>query len=553
MIRVDRWVPSDNLKLEPNALVAAIEIERNLALTAGPGAGKTEMLAQRADFLLRTGTCRYPKRILAISFKVDASQNLKARVRKRCGHELAARFDSHTFHAFAKRIIDRFRLVLTGRDALDPDYSIGSRRIQRQSITFADMVPLAVTIVQTSEIARNAIRQTYSYVFLDEFQDCTKEQYELITACFLGSAAKLVAVGDTKQRIMGWAGALEGIFKTYAADFGAKPLNLYQNFRSAPRLRRMQNAMVRVMDPAAALDDSELQGEEGQIDILRFKDASKEASHLADSISSWIDNDAMEPSDIAVLVSKQQNLYCRELRAALRARKVPFREEDQAQDLASEPVVRLITDFLLVVSGSAQPEAYRRLLDAVVYSEALDDEQEYRARSRWERFVAGVRERISSKQLKLSNRDTAKKLVGELIETVGRDAVVAFSADYAQGNRLDQLIEDTVARISDLLEDGTELSTALSAFSADRAVKIMSIHKSKGLEFDTVIMMGVEEETFWGKIDEERAAYFVGISRAKRRLLLTVCEHRDRPKGATRWDAERTAHAEFLGYAEVYA
>lgn len=546
-------MPSDNLKLEPNALVAATEIELNLALTAGPGAGKTEMLAQRADFLLRTGTCRYPKRILAISFKVDASQNLKARVRKRCGPELAARFDSHTFHAFAKRIIDRFRLVLTGRDALDPDYSVGPRRIQRQSITFADMVPLAVTIVKTSEIARNAIRQTYSHVFLDEFQDCTKEQYELITSCFLGSAAKLVAVGDTKQRIMGWAGALEGIFKTYAADFGAKPLNLYQNFRSAPRLRRMQNAMVRVMDPAAALDDSELQGEEGQIDILCFKDASEEASHLADAISSWIDNDGMEPSDIAVLVSKQQNLYCQELRAALRARKVPFREEDQAQDLASEPVVRLITDFLLVVSGSAQPEAYRRLLDAVVYSEALDDEQEYRTRSRWERFVAGVRERISSKQLKFSNRETAKKLVGELIETVGRDAVVAFSADYAQGNRLDQLIEDTVARISDLLEDGTELSTALSAFSADRAVKIMSIHKSKGLEFDTVIMMGVEEETFWGKIDEERAAYFVGISRAKRRLLLTVCEHRDRPKGAPRWAAERTAHAEFLGYAEVYA
>lgn len=553
MIRVDRWVPSDNLKLEPNSLVAATEIERNLALTAGPGAGKTEMLAQRADFLLRTGTCRYPKRILAISFKVDASQNLKARVRKRCGHELAARFDSHTFHAFAKRIIDRFRLVLTGRDVLDPDYSIGPRRIQRQSITFADMVPLAVTIVQTSEIARNAIRQTYSHVFLDEFQDCTKEQYELITACFLGSDAKLVAVGDTKQRIMGWAGALEGIFKTYAADFGAKPLNLYQNFRSAPRLRRMQNAMVRVMDPAAALDDGELQGEDGQIDILRFKDAREEASHLADAIVGWIDNDAMEPSEIAVLVSKQQTLYCQELRAVLSARKVPFREEDQAQDFASEPVVRLITDFLLVVSGSAQPEAYRRLLDAVVYGEALDDEREYRARSRWERFVTGVRQRISNKQLKLGDCDTTKKLVGQLIETVGRDAVVAFSADYTQGNRLDQLIEDTVARISDLLEDGTELSTALSAFSADRAVRIMSIHKSKGLEFDTVIMIGVEEETFWGKIDEERAAYFVGTSRAKRRLLLTVCEYRDRPKGATRWDAGRAAHTEFLGYAEVYA
>lgn len=553
MIRVDRWVPSDNLKLEPKALVAAKEIEQNLALTAGPGAGKTEMLAQRADFLLRTGTCRYPKRILAISFKVDASQNLKARVRKRCGFELAARFDSHTFHAFAKRIIDRFRLALTGHDALDPDYSIGPARIQRQSITFADMVPLAVKIVESSEIARNAIRQTYSHVFLDEFQDCTKEQYKLITTCFLGTGANLVAVGDTKQRIMGWAGALEGIFKTYAADFNAKPLNLYQNFRSASRLRRMQNAMVNVMDPPAAVDEKELQGEDGEIEILPFKDATEEASYLADAIGAWIDNEHVEPSEVAVLVSKQQNLYCQELRAALKARVVPFRDEDESQDVASEPVARLITDFLLVVSGSAQPEAYRRLLETVVYNQGLDDEQEYRARSRWDRFVADVRCRISTKKLILDDHDAVAKLVDTLIKTVGRDSVVAFSTDYAQGNRLDQLIEGTVGRISVLLEDGAELSTALAAFSADRAVRIMSIHKSKGLEFDTVIIMGVEEETFWGKIEEERSAYFVGISRAKKRLLLTVCDHREKPKGAMRWNSERKAHAEFLGYAEAYA
>ena len=85
MINIAEWKPAGGLNLEPNAIRAAREMTRSLALTAGPGAGKTEMLAQRADFLLRTGTCRYSKRILAISFKRDASQNLKARVRSRCG------------------------------------------------------------------------------------------------------------------------------------------------------------------------------------------------------------------------------------------------------------------------------------------------------------------------------------------------------------------------------------------------------------------------------------------------------------------------------------
>lgn len=204
MISSEQWLPADGLTLEPNAMKAAKEQEKCLALTAGPGAGKTEMLAQRADFLFRTGTCRYPKRILAISFKVDASTNLKERVKRRCGSELASRFDSYTFHAFAKRIIDRFRIVLTGDDALSENYSIGNRKITGTQITFNDLVPLAIEILKTSNIARNVIRQTYSDVFLDEFQDCTDLQYELIKLAFQGTSARLTAVGDTKQKIMGW-------------------------------------------------------------------------------------------------------------------------------------------------------------------------------------------------------------------------------------------------------------------------------------------------------------------------------------------------------------
>lgn len=552
MIAVEQWTPADGLSLEPNALAAAKETDRNLALTAGPGAGKTEMLAQRADFLLRTATCRYPKRILAISFKVDASQNLKARVRKRCGPELAARFDSHTFHAFAKRIIDRFRLVLTGQDALDLDYAVGPKRVQRRSITFADMVPLAVEIIESSQIARNAIRQTYSHVFLDEFQDCTNEQYQLIKACFEGTSTRLTAVGDTKQRIMGWAGALEGIFETYAEDFDALPLSLYQNFRSAPRLRRMQNAMVRLMDPPAALDDEDLPGDAGEIEVLRFDTDDDEADTLADAVRGWIDDEGLNPTEIAVLVSKQQKLYGQKLRAALEARGVPYRDEDEVQNLASEPVAALIVDFLLVAAGQRQPAAYRRLLDLVVFGRGLDQEREYQTRSRWDRFVAGVKQRIATGETDLKNLDHLQTIVSELLDAVGRDAVVGLSPDYAQGGYLQQQIEATIDRAHTPLSDGADTAAALASFSGDRAVRIMSIHKSKGLEYDTVVMLGVEQQTFWGKEEEERSAYFVGISRAKRRLYLTVCDQREPPDGAKYWKVARTEHEEFVGYATPY-
>lgn len=548
MIPAARWWPSDGLVLEPNALEAAKETVRSLALTAGPGAGKTEMLAQRADFLLRTATCRYPRRILAIAFKVDAAQNLRARVRRRCGPDLAARLDSYTFHAFAKRLIDQFRPVLKGSNALDPDYTIGPRRVQRTSITFADMVPLAQTIIENSSIARNAVRQTYSHVFLDEFQDCTADQYALITACFGGSNCLLTAVGDTKQSIMGWAGALEGIFQTFADDFAAHPLNLYQNFRSAPSLRRMQNAMVRVMDPPAALDDADIIGDDGSIAILNFADDEEEAAAIANLVQQLADDDGVSLSEIAILVSKQQQLYCQKLISAFDARGIAYREEDANQNLASEPAARLIVDFLLVTSSPRQPAAHRRLLDLIVFNKGVDEEREYQLRSKWNRLLGETRKAIATGKIKLSRKPDLEKLVQTLLDAVGSEDIVAMSSTYSQGDMLETCIVETVDRAHELLSGGADPATALSSFSGDDAVRIMSIHKSKGLEFDTVFLLGVEEETFWGKEAEERSAFFVGISRAKLRLFLTVCEERSRPDGAGRWTVPRQPHEEFLSY-----
>ncbi|GAA0904546.1 UvrD-helicase domain-containing protein [Virgisporangium aurantiacum] len=266
MIRPEQWRPVDGLVLEPNAMTAATILGTNAVVSAGPGAGKTELLAQRADFLLRTGQCRYPRRILAVSFKVDAARNLRERVRSRSGPQLAARFDSFTFDAFAKRLIDNFRPALTGQNALDPDYQIDpDTRVARKQITFKDLVPLALEILEANAYASRGIRQTYSHVFLDEFQDCTEQQYRLIKAAFSESTAILTAVGDTKQRIMAWAGALDGVLETFANDFSAEPLPLYQNRRSAPHLRRMQNRMVIEMDPKAASSDEDLAGDEGVI------------------------------------------------------------------------------------------------------------------------------------------------------------------------------------------------------------------------------------------------------------------------------------------------
>jgi superfamily I DNA/RNA helicase len=547
MIDPGRWQASATLRLEPNALRAIREDERSVALTAGPGAGKTETLAQRADYLLRTGACRYPQRILAISFKADASQNLKERVRLRCGAELASRLDSYTFHAFAKRLIDRFRVVLTGQDALDPDYTVGDRRIERVQITFSDMIPMALSILESNAYVRNAVRQTYSHVFLDEFQDCTKEQYRLILAAFGGTDARLTAVGDTKQRIMGFAGALEGVFRAYADDFKALPLNLYQNFRSLPRLRRMQNAMVRVMEPGAASPDGDLAGDGGIIEIRHFADADAEAAGIADLVQSAI-RAGVPQSEVAVVVSKQPELYAVQLMRELSARGVVHRNDHVLQDLSVEPVARLIVDVLTLATADRAPDAYQRLMAQMIPA-GLEEEEAYDTYARLQEFIDDVRMRVPARTLQEAS-SRYRATVEDLFKLLGRERVVGLSPEYQNGKRLDDLVSQTFARVDEALVAQGDPVLALARFSHDDAVRVMTIHKCKGLEFDTVVVLGVEEETFWADAESERCAFFVGASRAKRRLLLTAARRRPWPAGARRWDEVRTPHREFLSYAE---
>jgi superfamily I DNA/RNA helicase len=548
MISKADWKPAGDLRLEPNARLAVLEEERSLALTAGPGAGKTEMLAQKADYLLRTGGCRYPERILAIAFKVDASVNLRQRVQLRCGKDLAERFDSLTFHGFAKRLIDRFRPLLTSIDALDSNYTIGETRVTRTQITFGDLVPLALEILKTSEMVRRALAQTYTHVFLDEFQDCTNEQYQLIRTGFWGTGARLTAVGDTKQKIMGWAGALEGIFQTFAEDFNAKPLNLYQNFRSKPRLRRMQNEMVKVMDPSAAIADGELLGDEGVIGKCFFKTDDEEAVWLTEKISKWINEQGLPPSEIAVLLGNKPELYAIKLMEQLELSGIPYRDEKQFQDLGTEPLARVYTDVLKCVFLDRAPEPYARLIE--LYEGRWNDVSNPAAHRRFKDFLAENMKLVRAKTFQGPADEVLRRITTGYLNLVGRSALVSLSAEYTGGKRFDELSEQIHTRLRELLDGGLEIGQALSRFAEDGAVRIMTVHKSKGLEFHTVIAMGIENQIFFGDIDSTRPTFFVQISRAKERLVLTCAAHRSRPDGHTGyWYEDRTPKTEFFDYA----
>lgn len=549
MIRPEDWKPTDGITLEPNAIRAVKQLRSNVAVIAGPGAGKTELLAQRAEFLLVTGACRYPHRILAISFKVDAVRNIRERVRRRCGNQLVARFDSFTFHAFAKKIIDNYRVLLTGENALDPDYIIDKRdRVPHKQITFDDIVPLALEILQKNPHVRNAVRQTYTHVFLDEFQDVTERQYLLLKEAFLGSNTILTAVGDTKQRIMSWAGASDGIMQTFATDFHAQALTLYQNHRSAPALRRMQNRMVQVMDPQGAVPLAELSGNEGSIKVLPFASSMDEAVEIARRIKVWLDA-GVPASEIAILVRQQPELVCQLLISELNGLDIASRNEQQYQDLTAEPVFMLIFNLIRVLADERKSVAYEHLMRLAIPS-GVTEERALRHSRAVSRFLVERREQFRKGKGARSNPAEWKRTIADFLSMITLPVLQALSPEYERGQRLREVIEKTTAVFEEQLNKDGDPVAAIERVSEEEAVRILTIHKSKGLEFEKVVVFGVESELFWG--DDRRSEFFVAISRAKNELVLTHTQRRPRPVGVlSRWTEQRHPMQEFLDYANL--
>jgi superfamily I DNA/RNA helicase len=542
------WTPTDDITLEPNALRAAVELDRNVAVAAGPGSGKTELLAQRANFLLTTGTCPDPRRIVAISFKIDAASNLRDRVTQRCGPRAARRFDSFTFHAFARQLIIRHRPHLAYR--VPSDFRVGPGK-SRTQLHYNELLSLAHEVLDKDQRAIHILRQAYAFAFFDEFQDCTDEQYTLLKRLFANTGVRTTAVGDSKQRIMGWAHALEDAMSDYVADFEAIERPVYLNHRSLLRLRRMQNAIVRVMDPAAAVPDADLLsavgGRDGEVHVLRFATAREEAVVLADAIATDIAT-GTPPAEIAVLAVRNPAEHCENLIPLLAARGVAIRDEKDAQDAFAEPVGQLLLDAArLIVLGHA-PEEYLRLCQFMTRN-CVHEQQAARRRRRLDEFIQQTRDADTRGSLRFNDPEAFGEILFAFLRLCERQFLSRLSVEYADNAELTFAARKTVQAVQSAIAGTDSAVEAMARLSRLDAVRLMTVHKSKGLEFDCVYFVAIENEAFFGEIKDERSAFFVGISRARSKLSLTVSRHRPLPSHPPyRWSVERSEQSEFLAY-----
>jgi DNA helicase-2/ATP-dependent DNA helicase PcrA len=409
-------------------------------------------------------------------------------------------------------------------------------------MNFPMLSVLAEHIFVLNPSVLSALRRTYSHVFLDEFQDTTDLQYQLTKTAFVESRAVVTAVGDPKQRIMQWAGALSGIFQKFKSDFGASVLRPALNYRSAPELIRIQGVLAAALErqSVVAVPPEGATAGEGECRILSFDNSSEEARFLALFVKDWVESDQLSPRDVCVLTRNRPPDYTGELQEELRKCGLKARIESELQDLLSEPLTSMVLDFLRLAAAPRAPSAWTNTLNVLRNTMGGDSDQSQRE---IERRLSGFLKKLRSLLKRAGGKEAEiQKALETIISFVGEDHFRALHPQYVQG----ELYGGIIRQISSYLgrfRATMDWNEALDEFEGIDAIPIMTIHKSKGLEYHTVVFVGFEDSAFWGyqkNPTEETCTFFVALSRAKKRVAFTFCEHREKPAGTPSQPQERT-------------
>ena len=526
------WQPKDELQFDPNAWSTIIS-NYNIALMAGPGSGKTEVLAQRACFLLETNTTSWPKNILSITRKREAASNIKNRVEKRCGNILSQRFHSYTIEAFTKSILDRFITFLPKNERPNINYEIefGKKANFPKSLTFDQITLMASKIISLFPLLLKSIRATYSHVFIDEFQDLNQIQYDFIKLLFCNNSTIITVVGDTKQAIMKFANALPDIFVKFQTDFKSLTLHLNVNHRASTELRSFLNRIALKWWPQTPEVNYEtILLPDSNYGIYCFTDEIQEAKELSKIIRDWIIKDKIQPCEIAILFRiNTGNNYSNNISQELISLNILSINESAIQDHLSEPIGKILISFINLSTRERDSTAWETLSDLFLFSRNGDEYSNHKS-------LNDILEFITSNKYKFDDSNNDVNLLCQLVldffNLFFNGTLEATWPQYAQG----ELATDTVSSL--LYEIGNNKNSkntwrdAIDLISGINAVRMMTIHKSKGLEFRAVILLGFEDYQYFrygadfSKIDEERSTIFVALSRAKEKLIISASKYR---------------------------
>jgi DNA helicase-2/ATP-dependent DNA helicase PcrA len=613
--------------LNPEQQRAVTTTEGPVLVLAGAGTGKTRVITVRMAYLLEQGVP--PSAVLAMTFTNKAAREMKLRVASLVGKAAAKKLTVGTFHSFCVGLLrehgvrlglpDGFAIcdasdqmaAIKGvmRELHVPDttvqpgfalsrISLHKNRLQApdqaadlasddreeliariylrydehlrrsRSVDFDDLLTFTCRLLAENDDLRDAYRERYRYVMVDEYQDTNGPQYEIVRL-IAGGHRNLCVVGDDDQSIYGWRGADISKILGFEQDYpGATVVRLETNYRSSGHILSAAN---RVIANNPNRHEKTLRSGLGDGDhpvIHRLDDEIEEADWVAADIAYRLHSGG-RPGDAAILFRTQQQP--RPIESALRAAGLPYTlvgglsyfDRKEVRDVLA--YVRLVanpddeTSLLRIINRPARgigkgsvdkvlalaTEAgvgARQAFDLALQQGLLSTA----AQAGWQQLrdvLAQFEGREPGRELvqhcstlidKVSYRVEVERAYPDEVMRNDRWSAVLGVLDLAE-NYVRRASKPTLAAFLERLTLASNDDQSPEDSDARSTITLMTLHAAKGLEFPTVYLVGVEEGLLPHQravdedtVDEERRLMYVGITRAKHRLVLTYTASRSR-------------------------
>ena len=606
---------------------------------AGAGSGKTRVLTYKIAYLLQQGV--KPWSIMALTFTNKAAREMKERIGKLVGQELAQHLYMGTFHSIFSRILraearhigftnnftiydesDSRSLIKTivkemGLDekvykpasvhsrismaknnlmsaenyARDKDLYQADQRAkmprvgdifityvqrcqQANAMDFDDLLTLTFKLFQEHEDIRKKYADRFDFLLVDEYQDTNHAQMRIVMQ-LCKEKERVCAVGDDSQSIYSFRGAnIDNILSFQSRFKEAKLFKLEQNYRSTQSIVEAANSLIKHNSNQIPKN---VYSKNDKGERLIYKPAysdKEEALIVCREIKRIKRQDDCQYSDFAILY--RTNAQSRSFEEEFRKQGIPYRIYGGLSFFQRKEIKDVIAYFRLVANPDDE-EAFKRIINypargignttlAKIATCALDNHVSFwQVISSPEHYGLGVNKgtlaKLESFRLMISGfvEKSASMNAFDLGDTIVKES--GISADiYKSGSRdpedlarqenLEELLGGMQSFVEECREEGREQEAYLTDYLQGVAlltdldskgdddeprVSLMTVHASKGLEFPTVFVVGLEENIFPSAIvstlrelEEERRLLYVAITRAEKHCVLTSAKNRFR-------------------------
>ncbi|GMT43125.1 MAG: DNA helicase [bacterium] len=476
--------------------------------------------------------------------------------------------DAQVPHRRVLGLISKFKNNIKNPDQMGADRSVPDaalmaelfrlyeqRLLQNNAVDFDDLLLLVIRLFEGSPEILERYSKKFRYLMVDEFQDTNLVQYRILK--LLASTHKnIFAVGDDDQSIYRWRGARIGNLYGFEDDFpGCVIYKLEQNYRSTGNILKAANSVVEPVDGRKKKTLWTKQDAGPPITIQTCIDEKDEADFIADEIREAVSDRKALYGDFAVFY--RTNAQSRIVEEVFNQISIPYRIYGGLKFYARKEIKDIMAYFRLALNerdemsfvravsspprgigavtvGGIRNFARQQGISILAACSGDNNGATKAANMKLARFAALITELKNS-----AGEISARELIGTAIEKSGYLAALIGKQTAQDNSRAENLKELVSApgkdeTIADFLERTALMSEQDKVEQTSDAALLMTLHISKGLEFPTVFMVGMEENLFphanskgsREEEDEERRLCYVGMTRARNKLYLIHARRR---------------------------